>query len=241
MRQLLPIIDKNFYIKGILNAINVPGFALGSTMIGFSVIAKEAGFDIWMVLATTASVWGMPGQVAFASLYAVGSSLVLIFIAVTLANMRMMLMVISGANILKIKKYNLPFWKQAILLHVMAITSWAQIGYMKDKIDEEKLLNYYIGFSFTIFTFGMLGTFIGFYINNYVSSNLIRIFIFLTPLYILLLIINSKENIHKVSVIFGGLISIALYPLIGNWCILFSGILGGSFAILINSLKKRIT
>ena len=81
MRQLLPIIDKNFYIKGILNAINVPGFALGSTMIGFSVIAKEAGFDIWMVLATTASVWGMPGQIAFASLYAVGSSLVLIFIA----------------------------------------------------------------------------------------------------------------------------------------------------------------
>ena len=158
MRQLLPIIDKNFYIKGILNAINVPGFALGSTMIGFSVIAKEAGFDIWMVLATTASVWGMPGQIAFASLYAVGSSLVLIFIAVTLANMRMMLMVISGANILKMKEYNLPFWKQAIFLHVMAITSWAQIGYMKDKINEEKLLNYYIGFSFTIFTLNLFPT-----------------------------------------------------------------------------------
>ena len=241
MRQLLPIIDNNFYIKGILDAINVPGFALGSTMIGFSVIAKEAGFDIWMVLVTTATVWGMPGQVAFASLYAVGSSLVLIFIAVTLANMRMMLMVISGANILKIKRYNLPFWKKAILLHVMAITSWAQIGYIKDKIDKEKLLNYYIGFSFTIFTFGILGTFIGFYINNYVSNDLIRIFIFLTPLYILLLITNSKENINKISVIFGGLISIALYPLLGNWCILFSGLLGGSSAILINTLKKRTT
>ena len=240
MRQLLPIIYNNFYIKGILDAINVPGFALGSTMMGFSVIAKEAGFDIWMVLATTASVWGMPGQVAFASLYAVGSSLVLIFIAVTLANMRMMLMVISGANILKIKKYNLPFWKQAILLHLMAITSWAQIGYMKDKIEEEKLLHYYIGFSFTIFTFGMLGTFIGFYINYYVSNDLIRIFIFLTPLYILLLIINSKENIYKVAALFGGLISIVLYPFIGNWCFLFSGILGGTSSMLIRNLKKRI-
>ena len=42
-----------------------------------------------------------------------------------------------------------------------------------------------------------------------------------------------------VLVIFGGLISIALYPLLGNWCILFSGLLGGASAILINTLKKR--
>ena len=31
-------------------------------MMGFSIIAKEAGFDIWMVMLTTASVWGMPGH-----------------------------------------------------------------------------------------------------------------------------------------------------------------------------------
>ena len=86
------------YLKGIYDASNVPGFALGSTMMGFSIIAKEAGFNFWMVMLTTATVWGMPGQVAFAGLYAVGASLFLIFIAVTLANMRMMLMVISGAN-----------------------------------------------------------------------------------------------------------------------------------------------
>ena len=55
--------------RGVVDAINIPGFALGSTMTGFAVIAKEAGFDFWMVVATTASVWGLPGQVAFASLY----------------------------------------------------------------------------------------------------------------------------------------------------------------------------
>ena len=86
---------------GVLDAINIPGFALGSTMTGFAVIAKEAGFDFWMIVATTASVWGLPGQVAFASLYATGASLMLIFVTVALANMRMMLMVISGADILQ--------------------------------------------------------------------------------------------------------------------------------------------
>ena len=35
------------YLKGIYDASNVPGFALGSTMMGFSIIAKEAGFNFW--------------------------------------------------------------------------------------------------------------------------------------------------------------------------------------------------
>ena len=46
------------------------------------------------VLITTLTVWGMPGQVALVSLYASGASLTVIFLAVALANMRMMLMVI---------------------------------------------------------------------------------------------------------------------------------------------------
>ena len=32
------------------------------TMMGFSIIAKEAGFNFWMVMLTTATVWGMPGK-----------------------------------------------------------------------------------------------------------------------------------------------------------------------------------
>jgi predicted branched-subunit amino acid permease len=39
-------------------------------MLGFASIAREAGFDVWMTMVTTATVFGMPGQVAFASLWA---------------------------------------------------------------------------------------------------------------------------------------------------------------------------
>ena len=93
--------------RGAVDAVNIPGFALGSTMTGFAVIAKEAGFDFWMIVATTASVWGLPGQVAFASLYATGASLMLIFVAVALANMRMMLMVTLRSQ----QPVECPGWK----------------------------------------------------------------------------------------------------------------------------------
>ena len=206
---------------------------------GFSIIAKEAGFNFWMVMLTTATVWGMPGQVAFAGLYAVGASLFLIFIAVTLANMRMMLMVISGANILNIKKYKLSLFRQVIIFHLMAITSWAQIGHMKDKLIDDDLIKYYAGFSVSIFMFGMTGTLIGFYIGDIISNEILRISIFITPLYILLLVVNSKETFNKISVYLGGLLVIIFYPIAGTWSILISGIFGGSIALLLTYKLKK--
>ena len=71
--------NKKLYRVGVIDATNVPGFALFSTMVGFSTLAKDAGFDVWLSAITTLSVWGMPGQVALVSLFATGSPLIVIF------------------------------------------------------------------------------------------------------------------------------------------------------------------
>ena len=44
-----------------IDALRAPAYALGATMAGFATIAREAGFDVWMTVATSALVWGMPG------------------------------------------------------------------------------------------------------------------------------------------------------------------------------------
>ena len=118
---------------GMLDAANVPGIALGSTMMGFAAIARESGFDFWMTFFTSLGVWGMPGQVAFVSLYASGASIFLMFVAAALANMRMMLMVISGSDILRLSESGLPLWKRILMMHLLAITSWAQISHKQNQ------------------------------------------------------------------------------------------------------------
>ena len=123
-------------------------------------------------------------------------------------------------------------------MQLMAITSWAQIGNIKNKYPGSMLLFYYIGFSSTIFIFGITGTFIGFYINEFIDDKTLRIIIFVTPLYILLLVINSKESINRLAVVIGGFVSPALFPLIGNLSILVAGFLGGSLALIIYRGKK---
>ena len=230
---------KNFFQLGILHAIHVPGFALFCTMVGFSVLAKDAGLNLGIVLTTTLAVWGMPGQVAFASLYATGASLALIFFAVALANMRMMLMVISGYNILRFDLHHLPFWKKVFLMHIMAVTSWAQLSSMKDKCPPIFILSYYIGFSITIYIFGFLGTLVGFFIDHLVDDGILLVITFMTPLYILLLIISSRDNLNRSSVLLGGTLVPVLYPFFLEWSILIGGFIAGSITFGISSLVKR--
>ena len=164
-------------------------------MMGFAVIAREAGFDFWMTFLTSFSVWGMPGQVAFVSLYATGASLFLMFVAVALANMRMMLMVISGADILRLRDSGLPLWKRALMMHLLAITSWAQISYRQSDYNPAMLRVYYMAFSLTIFAFGMTGTTIGYFLNDVMPPEILRLVIFITPIYILLLLMNANNQL----------------------------------------------
>ena len=237
-----PINEKpssKLWLIGIRDGVNVPGFALMSTMIGFATIAREAGFDIWMALVTTATVFGMPGQVAFASLFAGGASLLLIFVAVSLANMRMMLMVISGSDILNLSAHNLPFWKRLLLMHFLAITSWAQIGFKAHQHPPPLLLSYYIGFSLTIFTFAMTGTLLGFYIADWIPPEILRLVIFVTPLYILLLVINARHTLNRLAAVIGGTLCALIYPLAADWSILIAGVIGGTLAMMIFHIRGR--
>lgn len=219
--------------RGIIEAINVPGFALCSTLIGFGAIAREAGFDIWMTTTTTLLVFGMPGQVAMASLYASGASLLLIFIAVCLANLRMMLMVISGSDLLNLPQHKLPLWKRVLLMQGMAITGWAQLGFKQETIAPNDLLHYYKGFAATIYVFAISGTIIGFHLDNLIPEHVLRIVIFVTPLYLLLLIINAKQTTNKLAVVIGGTLCPLLYPLAGDWAILCAGFVGGTLSAFI--------
>ena len=224
--------------RGALDALALPALALGSTMLGFGAIAREAGFDFWMTTLTTLSVWGMPGQVAFVGLYTAGSSMFLMVVAVALANMRMMLMVISGADMLKLKQHNLPFYQRVFIMHFMAITNWAQLSYKQSKYQPHQLLTYYKGFSAVVFVCGMIGTMTGYFLDDLVPPHILRLVIYITPLYILLLLTNAQQTINRLAGLFGAALSPFIYIFAGDWAILISGFLGGTTALFFQSALK---
>jgi len=215
-----------------IDAMRAPAYALGATMAGFATIAREAGFDFWMTISTSALVWGMPGQVAFASLYSAGASLFIIFVAVLLANMRMLLMVVSAADMMHLHLHKLPLWRRLILMQFLAITSWAHLAVAQNNYPRHLLLPYFQGFSLTLFCFGMLGTLLGYFLPDMVPPDLLRIIIFITPIYLFLLITTARQRANRLAVVFGGALCPVLYPLAAEWSILLAGVCGGTLAII---------
>ena len=215
-----------------IDALRAPCYALGLTMAGFSTIARESGLDFWMSLVTSLGVWGMPGQVAFASLYSAGASLFVIFVAVSLANMRMLLMVISASDMMHMGAHNLPLWKRVFWMHFLAITAWAHVGMAQQKYPPHLLLAYYQGFALTIFSFGIMGTIFGYFLSDLLKPEILRIVIFITPVYIMLMIINARQKANRLAVVLGGMLSPLFFPLAGEWAILLAGVVGGSLASL---------
>ena len=215
-----------------IDALRAPAYALGATMAGFSTIAREAGFDVWMAISTSALVWGMPGQVAFASLYSAGASLFIIFVAVTVANMRMLLMVVSAADMMHLHMHKLPLWRRIVLMQCLAITSWAHLAVAETTYQRHLLLPYFQGFSLTLYASGMLGTVFGYFLPDMVPPDLLQIIIFITPIYIFLLIATARQKANCLAVAFGGILCPILYPVAGEWSILLAGFMGGTLAIV---------
>ena len=218
--------------NAMIDALSAPCYALFITMVGFSAIARESGFDFMMALITSLGVWGMPGQVAFASLYSAGASVLIIFVAVLLANIRILLMVISAADMMHLQSHSLPVWKRVFWMQFLAITAWAHLGFAQQKYPSHLLLPYYQGFSLTIFTFGILGTVVGFFLTDLLPPELLRVVIFVTPIYILLLIMNARQKANRLAVLFGGGLSPLFFPFVGEWAILLAGLIGGTLATL---------
>ena len=219
--------------QGILEAARLPGLALAATMLGFATMAREAGFTFLMTMTTTAGVWGLPGQVAMVGLLASGGGFIIIFFAVAMANMRMLLMVISASDIMDIKSLKMPLWQHAILFHLLAITGWVQLGFVAPRYDKKQLLAYYLGFMPTIFTMALTGTAIGYFIGDLVPPHILRVVIYITPLYLILLGLSARQLGNRLAVIFGGLFGLVLMPFFGDLALFVAGFAGGVTALMV--------
>lgn len=215
---------------GIRHVLNVPALGIFFSMTGFAAIARDAGFDLTQAMVTTALVWGMPGQVAMASLYASGASAVVIFSAVAIANMRMMLMTVSGIGMLGVRNHS--FFVKVFLVQLLAITGWIQLAVVKGMVERQGMLTYYLSFSLVLYTCGLLGTVAGYYLIDFLPIPLVKTVVFTTPLYILMMVARVREAMFRQAGAIGAVLGPSLTFVIGEGGIFVGGFLGGTLVML---------
>ena len=84
---------------------------------------------------------------------------------------------------------------------------------------------------FLLFFFGMLGTVFGYFLPDLVHPDLLQIIIFITPIYIFLLIATARQRANRLAVTFGGISCPLFYPMAGEWSVLLAGVVGGTLAL----------
>ena len=231
--QLSAMSDAQLRKRAFRQGIGLPGLALGSTMAGFGVFAREAGLDSWMALSTTAFIFGLPGQVALVSLLAAGAPLLVIFSAVAMANLRMLLMVISASTLLGLKAEKYPLLSRLFYTHIVAVTGWVQLGRIAPYLPTERRLTYFCSFGAAIYLSALTGTAIGLYLGEFITPDYLKILVFITPFYLMLLIVNARQKANRFAVLAGGMLCPLLYPFLGSWSILIAGVIGGTIAFFL--------
>ena len=206
-------------------------------MTGFAAIARDAGFDLTQALVTTALVWGMPGQVAMASLYASGAGALVIFSAVAIANMRMMLMTVSGVGMLGVR--GAPFIIKALLIQLLAITGWIQLAVIRGMVAPNAMLPYYVSFSIVLYACGLLGTVFGYFLTDTLPPDLVKMLVFMTPLYILMMVARIRQALFRHAGVIGGIVGPTLYLVLGEAGIFIAGFLGGTLVMLPRFIAAR--
>ena len=111
------MINLKYFFKGIaaVKGIDSPAFALGASLIALGALFKDLGFSIHQSFFSTFFTYALPGQVVMAESIIVGASLLNIFIAVWLVNVRLYPMTVSLMPLLMHEKQ--PRWKLS-LIHI---------------------------------------------------------------------------------------------------------------------------
>ena len=219
------------FLSGVRDCLGVPALGLGLTMVGFGAMCQDAGLDLLPSIGITGLVWGIAGQVALIEIHSGGGGLLAIFIAVALANLRMLPMAVTGLSSV-LGDRRVPYLGRLALMQAMAITCWVQMMTRTDHVPPPQRVTYYMGFAMMLISAGLIGTATGHQLGRVVPPAVLTVTIFMTPLYLLLLISGARQWANRLSVVFGIVIGVGLFPVLGDWAVIAAGLVGGTLAFV---------
>ena len=231
------MINKDFFFKGFKSilAADSPAIALGCCFIAIGALLKNLGFNIQESIFSTMLTYALPGSLIMAESLLVGASLLNIFLAVWFVNARLYPMTVSLFPLMMHKSQ--PKWKYYFSCHFIAVSAWLIMKSNYKKIPKNFRIDYWIGIGSATWSVAVLGTFIGFYISEYLNKDMLIGLAILNPIYFLCMMVGAAKTIQiTLSVLLGIILGPVFYYFSPEWSILLGGIVGGTIAYLIGEL-----
>ena len=228
------MINTKYFIKGFksVKGIDSPAFALGASLIALGALFKNLGFSIQQSFFSTFFTYALPGQVVMAESMLVGASLLNIFIAVWLVNVRLYPMTVSLMPLLMHESQ--PRWKYYLFSHFIAVSAWIIMKSNYEKIEKENRIDFWIGIGTATWSIAIFSTVIGYLAADYLNKDMMIGLAIVNPVYFMCMMIGAMKTIQiSVSVILGAILGPGFYFISPEWCILYGGFVAGTVAYFV--------
>lgn len=220
------------FFGGIRHALGAPAVAIGASFLGFGALVRESGLTLWHGLISTATTWALPGQVTMVELYAGGAGLVAITLAVAISASRLLPMVLTLLPMMR--RPGVGRWRYFLAAHFIAMTGWAIVMRLGDRLPANLRLSFFQGFTLTLWAATLLATAAGYLLPTVLPEAVTLSLVSLTPLYFTLLFLEDLGGRQKrLSLFLGALLGPPAYLLTPDWSLLVTGLAGGSLAFVL--------
>lgn len=226
------------FIDGAKDALGVPAAVLAAGMIGFGAFALEHGFSVWLALICTAGIWALPGQIVLLEMHSNGAPGYLTVLAVMLTSARFLPMAMTLMPVIRHPRYS----RAAVYLgaQVIAMTGWAWAMRACRDMPEPARFPYFIGFAAACWAAGILATAAGYFMAGAFSEPVRLGFVFLAPVYFLVILIGDARTALAISALGCGALAGPFMHLVSpQWSVLLSGVVGGTLAYALQKSFAR--
>ncbi len=210
----------------------MPVYVVAASMLGFGSLARDSGFSFGVSVVSTAVVWGLPGQVAFAEMFAVGAPVLAIALASSMANLRFLPMSISMMPLFRADPKG---WRwRYLLVAMMSVNTWALTLKHGPQMTESQRVPYFTGLSVTCMTTGVVATALGYQLAGILPFYITVSLIFLNPMYFIFLFASIRQRSCILAMMIGAVLGPLFHLISPDWGLPFVGAIAGSAAFLLD-------
>jgi len=210
----------------------MPVYVVAASMLGFGSLAHDSGLSFGVSVVSTATVWGLPGQAAFAELFAVGAPVLAIVLASSMANLRFLPMSLSLMPLFRADRRG---WRwRYLLVAMMSVNTWALTLRRGPNLNENQRVPYFTGLSVTCMTAGVLATALGYHLAGTLPFYVTVSLIFLNPMYFIFLFSSIRQRSCILAMMIGAVLGPLFHMISPDWGLPFVGVIAGSAAFLLD-------
>jgi predicted branched-subunit amino acid permease len=225
--------------RGARDALSLPAWVLGFSLLGIGSLARDAGFPAGAAALSTLVMWAGPAQALLFASVAAGTSLPVVAFAVTLSSVRLLPMAMAILPLLRRPGQGIAI--QLAAAHFIAVTMWVEGLRRLPPLPALDRVPYFFGFALTCVVVCTTTTYIGYFLLGALPLPLAAGLLFLTPIFFTVSLVAGAHSIADwAAMLLGACLTPLFAALLGkDFDLLAAGLIGGTAGYGVGKVGRR--